>query len=109
MEAKYITGYCVLLLTMICRVSLAEDKLDNSQTYTEAISKNSPIHVHLFSTADTDLGRPKFRDTANAMAKSAPHLLASDIVNELRESGFTEVSLDETEGEPSADSNRILR
>ena len=93
----------LLFLLLASPVSLADGKLDKSAAYVEKISKDAPVHVHLFSTANADLGNPKFKDTANAMAKSAPHLLASDIVNELRESGFTSVSLDETEGKPASE------
>ena len=81
----------------------AGGRLDRSEVYADELSKSAPIHVHLFSTSEADLGNQKFRDTANAMAKSAPHLLATDIVEALRHSGFTAVSLDETEGEPSSD------
>ena len=35
---------------------------------------------------------------ATAMAKSAPHLLATDIVETLRDAGFTALTLDESEG-----------
>ena len=91
------------LFVLISLSSHAAGRLDHSQTYAGKISRNTAIHVHLFSTSDADLGNPKFRDTANAMAKSAPHLLATDIVEALRNSGFTAVSLDETEGEPSGE------
>jgi hypothetical protein len=37
------------------------------------------------------------------MAKSAPHLLAVDIVEALRHAGFTSVTLDESEEGPSGD------
>ena len=37
------------------------------------------------------------------MVKSAPHLLATDIVESLRRAGFTAVTLDESEEEPSGE------
>jgi len=96
--------FFLLFLVLISNVSFASGKLKESQIYTKHLSKDSAIHVHLFSTSEANLGNQKFRDTADAMAKSAPHLLATDIVGALRHSGFTAVSLDETEGEPSEDS-----
>ena len=66
--------------------------------YAGDLSKGTAIHVHPFSTAEADLGKPKFHVTATAMAKSAPHLLATDIVETLRNAGFTAVTLDESEG-----------
>ena len=65
--------------------------------------KYSAIHVHLFNTTDAARGNPTFRDTAKAIANSAPHLLVADIVNKLQESGFIEVSRNETEGNHSAE------
>ena len=97
-------GIILFLLVLISHASFAGGKLNKSQIYAKQLSKDSAIHVHLFSTSGASLGNQKFRDTADAMAKSAPHLLATDIVEALRYSGFTTVSLDETEGEPSEDS-----
>ncbi len=94
-------GFIFFLSILISHSSYAGGKLKESHIYAEQLSKATEIHVHLFNTSEANLGNPKFRDTAYAMAKSAPHLLASDIVGALRHSGFTAVSLDETEGEPS--------
>ena len=96
-------GIILFLSVLVSHASYADGKLDKSKIYAKDLSKNSAIHVHLFSTSEANLGNQKFRDTANAMAKSAPHLLATDVVGALRNSGFTTVSLDETEGEPSED------
>lgn len=96
-------GFTLFLFVLVSHASYADSKLDKSKTYAEQLSKSSAIHVHLFSTSEANLGNQKFRDTANAMSKSAPHLLATDIVGALRHSGFTAVTLDETVGEPSED------
>lgn len=96
-------GYSALLWTIFCSASLAGGELDKSRIYADSMPKYSAIHVHLFSTTDADPGNPKFRDTAKAKANSAPHLLAADIVNKLQESGFIEVSRNETEGDHSAE------
>ena len=61
----------------------------DDQLFTNILVKDNPI------------------DTAQAMAKSAPHLLASDIVAALRNSGFSAVTLDESEGEPAADAMNL--
>jgi len=59
-----------------------------------AIPKSTHIHIHPFSTNQINFDS----DTARTMAKSAPHLLATDIVYTLRNAGFTNVTLDETKG-----------
>ena len=76
----------------------AAGKMDSQNILSGKLSKTTSIHIHPFSTSEADLGNPKFRDTASAMAKSAPHLLATDIVESLRGSGFKSVTLDESEG-----------
>ena len=85
---------CPLLLVSV--VAGATGKMDSQNIISGDLSKATAIHVHPFSTADADLGNPKFRDTANAMAKAAPHLLATDIVEALRGAGFSSVTLDES-------------
>ena len=76
----------------------AAGKMDSQNILSGKLFKTTSIHIHPFSTSEADLGNPKFRDTAKAMAKSAPHLLAADIVESLRGAGFTSVTLDESEG-----------
>ncbi|MEH6591616.1 MAG: DUF4410 domain-containing protein [Halioglobus sp.] len=100
----HLVAFTALLLTSISHSSLAGDKMDSSQVMSGDLSKTTAIHVRLFDTTGADLGKPKFRDTANAMAKSAPHLLAADIVEALRHAGFTSVTLDESEKGPSDES-----
>ena len=85
-------------LALACHAALAGGKMDSQSVYNGGVSKEAAIHVHPFTTAEADLGKPKFHDTATAMAKSAPHLLATDIVETLRDAGFTSVTLDESEG-----------
>ncbi|NQX90451.1 MAG: DUF4410 domain-containing protein [Halioglobus sp.] len=81
--------------------------MDSQNIFSGALSKSAPIHIHPFSTSEADLGNPKFRDTANAMVKSAPHLLAADIVESLRDAGFTSVTLDESEGDIPIDALNV--
>ena len=88
-------------LALTCQAALAGGKMDSQRVYDGELSKGDAIHIHLFSTTGADLGKPKFRDTATAMSKSAPHLLATDVVETLRIAGFTAVTLDETEGDRS--------
>lgn len=85
----------------------AAGALDYHEVYGGNLSKKTAIHIHPFSTSEADLGKPKYRDTANAMAKSAPHLLATDIVESLRGAGFTAVTLDESEGERSPETYNV--
>lgn len=81
----------------------ASEDMDYVAIHSGLLTKESAIHIHPFTTAEADLGKPKFRDTAIAMAKSAPHLLATDIVETLRDSGFNSVTLDESNAARSAD------
>lgn len=97
----------LMLLTLTHQTASAGKSLDDSTIYGGELTKDQAIHVHLFSTDGADLGNAKFRDTANAMVKSAPHLLATDIVESLRSAGFTKVTLDESEGEPSANAMQV--
>ena len=85
----------------------AAGKMDSQNILSGKLLKTTSIHIHPYSTSETDLGNPKFRDTANAMAKSAPQLLATDIVESLRSSGFTSVTLDESEGMIPADTLNV--
>lgn len=94
-------------LALACQAALAGGKMDSQRVYSTDLSKETAIHIHPFTTAGADLGKPKFRDTATAMAKSAPHLLATDIVETLREAGFTSVTLDESEGPRSPEAINV--
>ena len=94
-------------VALTCQTALAGGKMDSQRVYAGELSKQGAIHIHPFSTAETELGKSKFRDTATAMAKSAPHLLATDIVETLRDAGFTAVTLDESEGDRSPDAINV--
>ena len=100
--SRTVTAFTLFLLASNSLTAYAGGQMDESQIYAEKLSESAPIHVHLFSASAADLGKHKSRDTANAMVKSAPHLLAVDIVEALRSSGFTNVTLDETDGVPPA-------
>ena len=58
------------------------------------ISSSATLLVKIFDSSNANLGNPKHRDTAELLARTTPHLLAVDIVESLRESGFSEVLLD---------------
>ena len=100
---RSISTLVICLLILSSQAALATDKMDSAQVIAGELSKSTSIHVHLFDTSGADLGNPKFRDTASAMAKSAPHLLATDIVEALRQEGFTSITLDESEAAPPED------
>ena len=94
-------------LAFSCQATLAGGKMDSQRVYAGDMSKETAIHVHPFTTAEADLGNPKSHDTAAAMAKSAPHLLATDIVETLRDAGFTSVTLDESAGQRRPDAINV--
>jgi hypothetical protein len=63
-------------------VSLVDDKLDSAR----------PLRVQRFSTDNTDLGKPKHKDTARVVLESADDVLLVDIIEELRDAGFVDVA-----------------
>lgn len=99
MRKEIRTSATVLCLSFLLfgLAATAAGKMDSEHILSGKLSKTTALHIHPFGTSQADLGNPKFRDTAITMAKSAPHLLATDIVETLRNSGFTSVTLDESE------------
>jgi len=81
--------------------------VDSATLKIDQISRQLPFHVRLFDVTQADLGNPKHRDTAEMLARTAPHLLAVDIVNSLRQAGFNNVILDEV-SESESESVLIL-
>jgi hypothetical protein len=63
-------------------VSLVDDTLDSAR----------PLRVQRFSIDNTDLGKPKHKDTARVVLESADDMLLVDIVEELRDAGFADVA-----------------
>ena len=70
--------------------------LDQTTLHVGKITSDAPVHVHLFDTSGVKLGKAKHQDTARLMAGTAPHLLAVDIVEGMRDGGFSKVILEET-------------
>jgi len=77
-------------------IQVKHQAVDHASLNVVQISKDSPIHVRLFSVSDADLGKPKHLDTAELLSRTAPHLLAVDVVESLRGAGFDEVVVDES-------------
>ena len=86
-------------------IHISKQAVDRATLYVEQIPKDRPLHIRLFDSANADLGKPKHRDTAEMLARSAPHLVAVDIVEALRSAGFTNVVLEE---QPAASSGSYL-
>ena len=89
-------------------IQVTKQTLDHAELTLDRISKIEPFHVQLFDITDANLGKPKHRDTAEMLARSAPHLLAVDIVEELRAAGFSDVVLDE-QADASSTSHLVLK
>jgi len=105
----HLSFLCACLVALLgCASGAAGNSADSALEHAEVMSLDTPIHVHLFSTSDTDLGAGSTRDTARAMLKSAPHLLAVDVVDRLRQAGFTRVTLDESDGDPASDALTLV-
>ena len=89
-------------------IKISKQPLDHAELKLDRLSKSEPFHIQLFDVTYADLGKPKHRDTAEMLARSAPHLLAVDIVEALREAGFGNVVLDE-QPDHSSTSHLVLR
>ena len=90
------------------QIKVKQGPLDHIVLHAEQISQADAIHVELFDTNNAKMGKAKHQDTARQLAEAAPHLLAADIVTELRESGFTNISLAATDDDQSKDHSLIL-
>lgn len=77
-------------------INIKNGPLDQITLHVGKITRDTPVHVHLFDTSGVKLGKAKHQDTARLMASTAPHLLAVDIVEGLRDGGFSKVVLEET-------------
>jgi len=83
-------------------ITVKNGPLDHTILHLGKITRDAPIHVHLFDTSDVKLGKAKHQDTARLMAGTAPHLLAVDIIEGMRDGGFSKVILEETTAEKAA-------
>lgn len=96
---------CFVLITFIAlpictsasdSILLDHGPLDKAILNTATIDRTVPMHVRNFDVSQAKLGKSKHEDIARQMAQSVPHLLASDIVNELRANLFTAVTLEQS-------------
>lgn len=87
--------FCGAQLYAADSIQITKQDVDHATLNVGRISKDAPLYVQLFDSSNADLGKPKHRDTAELLARSAPHLLAVDIVETLRDAGFSNVVLDE--------------
>ena len=93
----------ILITLFVSSPTLASDSikvkdgpLDQIRLNTGIISRDALLHIHLFAVSNVNLGKAKHQDTARMMAKTVPHLLAIDIVESLRDGGFSKVVLEES-------------
>ena len=84
-------------------ITVKHHPVDHAKLYVRNITKDQPILIRLFDTQQAKLGKAKHQDIARMLAKTAPHILAADIVELLRDSGFTNVLLEESDIKPSGD------
>ena len=88
------TSVVLIAGTMALGSAEASDKgIDHSKLHGDMIAKDTAIVVHAFDSSKADLGSFKHIDTATRAAETAPHLVAVDIVETLREHGFSNVTL----------------
>jgi len=102
------TSIVLIAGTMVFGGAEASDKgIDHSELRGDMIAKDTAIVVHAFDSSKADLGSFKHIDTATRAAATAPHLVAVDIVETLREHGFTDVTLSDSAA-PAGDALQLL-
>ena len=93
---------------LMSSAALGNDKgVDRSNLVADGIAKDAAILVHAFDASGADLGKFKHRDTAERAAETAPHLLAVDIVETLREHGFKNITLSDAT-QPAGDALQLI-
>ena len=77
-------------------ITVNNGPLDQTTLHVGKITRDAPVHIYLFDTSNVKLGKAKHQDTARLMAGTVPHLLAVDIVEGMRDGGFSKVILEDT-------------
>ena len=95
-----------LFTLFIGAAAIAVGTVDSSKLHGAAISRDAAIVVHAFDSSGAKLGKAKHQDTAERAAGLAPHLLAVDIVETLRDHGFSAVTLSDSS---AADSDGAMQ
>jgi len=88
--------FAALVLGSNVAVADTNQSVDHAKLLGDAISKDAAIVVHAFDSSGAKLGKSKHADTARRAAELAPHLLAVDIVETLRDHGFTAITLSDS-------------
>jgi len=83
-------------------IAVQNGPLDQITLHVGKITRDAPLHVHLFDTSNAKLGKAKHQDTARLMAGTVPHLLVVDIVEGMRDAGFSKVILEESTAEEAS-------
>ena len=103
-----IVGACIFFAAappLLADWSVRGDPVDHANLKVPKIAPGSTIYVKEFSTADANLSKSRHKDTAERLVSVIPHLLAIDLVEELRSDGF-DALLDS--GEPIPDGSLVL-
>jgi len=77
-------------------ITIKHTPVDHATLHAKKIDRNAPLHVHLFEADTANLGKAKHQDTALLMAHTVPHLLAVDVVESLRDGGFSNIILQQS-------------
>ena len=79
--------------------TVTKGPVDHVVVHIKGFSHATPIRIRELSVEQAHMGKPKHRDVAEKAAQAAPHLLAADLLESLRQRGFTDVAM-VTDGEP---------
>jgi len=97
MKKRFSGAYVLALIALAATAAQSsDDSVDHATLHGDAISRNAAIVVHSFDSSGAKLGKAKHQDTARRAAELAPHLLAVDIVETLRDHGFTVITLSDS-------------
>lgn len=89
-----VTGFLATTIAFSAdRLEVNDKDVDSASLYAPSISRDAPITINVFDASQVDLGNARHHDTAERTASAAPQLLAVDIVESLRDAGFSNVVL----------------
>ena len=77
--------------------TVGKSPLDHATVFQDTISREVPVRIRPFSTEDADLGtgakknKPKYQQIAKEMQETAPGLLQTGLIQNLKELGFVDV------------------
>jgi hypothetical protein len=109
MKKRFKGAYVLVLMSLaVTAVESNDGSVDHATLHGNAISRDAAIVVHAFDSSGAKIGKSKHADTAQRAAELAPHLLAVDIVETLRDHGFTAVTLSDSSAAENSSAMQLV-